>query len=516
MQSRLARLDRANAMRARRGEKPVWEDASPMGKKLRLLAQIALRSFKEDTVSLVAEQVSDEIQPILRAGDSEEYVDARRRSQALKSWARQEFPLDSTDEGATYILLSNIVCANSAHAARGLPKSSRGQWSRADFVNHLMTVATSTSRATIRPPVWNKGQFWPVLRAAVEEGRNVVRRDLSTPDLDHEPSDDEALAAIKEAFVFIANEERIGLVPDAVRLENGRMSTEPSIRAWTNMGPLPRHSQTVQATLLTSRQRDERQLAEVARAMAEENPGTVWTTVTTTIGSYHKFLEQSELPSSWSYSSALSESASTPDMVVANYSWAKEQFETNIGDWRCDLALHLAFLISKVIPYVSWPQQGEAFKMGMKEVNLANHQAGIAFVRTLQWEEKHNGGVHAESIYFTQAAIVFLCWMHSDSPLRRQLQTSKSIGTAWTNKHGEFRSHAPPPPPAVAHSVAQETNVFHPSISFAWGSPIQNPTASSAVPRMALDSRFWTTWSCTTGGSKSDIFSARTHTVSST
>ena len=250
--------------------------------------------------------------------------------------------------------------------------------------------------------------------------------------------------------------------------------------------------------------------------MAEENPGTVWTTVTTTIGSYHKFLEQSELPSSWSYSSALSESASTPDMVVANYSWAKEQFETNIGDWRCDLALHLAFLISKVIPYVSWPQQGEAFKMGMKEVNLANHQAGIAFVRTLQWEEKHNGGVHAESIYFTQAAIVFLCWMHSDSPLRRQLQTSKSIGTAWTNKHGEFRSHAPPPPPAVAHSVAQETNVFHPSISFAWGSPIQNPTASSAVPRMALDSRFWTTWSCTTGGSKSDIFSARTHTVSST
>ncbi|KAI0323783.1 hypothetical protein GY45DRAFT_1264031, partial [Cubamyces sp. BRFM 1775] len=283
MQSRLARLDRANAMRARRGEKPVWEDASPMGKKLRLLAQIALRSFTEDTVSLVAEQVSDEIQPILRAGDSEEYIDARRRSQALKSWARQEFPLDSTDEGATFILLSNIVCANSAHAARGLPKSSRGQWSRADFVNHLMTVATSTSRATIRPPVWNKGQFWPVLRAAVEEGRNVVRRDLSAPDIDYEPSDDEALSAIKEAFTFIANEQRIGLVPDAVLLPSGRMSTEPSIRAWTNMGPLPRQSQTVQATLLTSRQRDERQLAEVARAMAEENPGTVWTTVTTTI-----------------------------------------------------------------------------------------------------------------------------------------------------------------------------------------------------------------------------------------
>ncbi|KAI0633911.1 hypothetical protein C8Q77DRAFT_1072661, partial [Trametes polyzona] len=190
----------------------LWQDASLLGRQLRLLARIAMRCFVDDTVDLVHNQVMAEVKPLLAERGSDEYPHARARHEALRSWEATESPLDIGEHGSTLRLLTMAVCATSTEAQLGLPKSTRGQWSVKDFVAHLVSVASSSSMASVRPPVSRKGRFWPVLRVAYAEGVAVAQRSLGP-----RASEPSAVAEVKAAFEHVVQEERVRMVPDAAR-----------------------------------------------------------------------------------------------------------------------------------------------------------------------------------------------------------------------------------------------------------------------------------------------------------
>ncbi|KAL7277021.1 hypothetical protein ACG7TL_008865 [Trametes sanguinea] len=411
----------------------LWRDASLLGRQLRLLARIAIRCFVDDTVDLVHNQVMAEVKPLLTERGSDEYPHARARHEALRSWEATEHPLDIGDHGSTLRLLTMAVCAKSTDAQLGLPKSTRGQWSVKDFVAHLVTVASSSSMVSIRPPVSRKGRFWPVLRVAYAEGVAVAQRSLG-----HRASELLAVAEVKAAFEHVVQEERVRMVPDAARTggAQNRPSIEPSIHAWTMLGAQARRPDGARGARLTAREREEQEIFEVALRTWEDDPASEWMTTEVCIEEYHRFFGRNALPTNWCYEASVSDSKDA--FVRECYEWARDQFKHKLDDWRCDLALHLAFLISKILPNVGWPTDKASSDLEdrLDELHQNDMRGAIEAVRTLPWVPKNAKGAKDESIYYTQASIVFLCWIHSGSPLRQKLRRGTGLGEAWSKKHG--------------------------------------------------------------------------------
>ncbi|KAI0665777.1 hypothetical protein C8Q78DRAFT_1063237 [Trametes maxima] len=421
-----------------------WRDASTLGREERVLADIAIRAYVEDVITLVDKQLWAEIKPALDARDGDDYQEALRRQNAFKVWRALEYPLDWGDYSLTCTTITKMVSATQAEAAaRGLPKSAKGQWSVADFVAHLFHIGVTMGLNAIRPPVWNRGAFWPILRAAVTEG---MRRAQATG-LSAQAAEEE----VKHAFVYVVNEMRIRIIPDALPPppDSRRPSLEPSIHAWTTLGAKPRAVVSGRSAPPTQREEVEFQISQRSVEDMQQDSSSDWDSTEVSIGEYHSYLGRTTLPSNWRVPASKPGEADT--FTTGAYEWAEEQFRHKLTDWRVDLALHLAYLISKVTPRVAWPSNGTALLESelnargvidsghkpLKELSGEKARAAIAAVRKLPWTERKAKGSQAESLYFTQASVVFLCWMHEASPLRERMKKVEgTLGNAWTKKHG--------------------------------------------------------------------------------
>ena len=128
-------------------------------------------------------------------------------------------------------------------------------------------------------------------------------------------------------------------------------------------------------------------------------------------------------------------------MILETYEWADERMRTNLQDPLCSLALSLAFLISKVIPTISWSTENSP--AGLDRVSIDNPQSSVTYFRMVPWIEREyrnqRKGTTIENQYFTIAAICFLAWMDPTSPLRKHLDDGGSI-SQWNNKHGAHAS----------------------------------------------------------------------------
>ncbi|KAJ2973950.1 hypothetical protein NUW54_g11971 [Trametes sanguinea] len=202
------------------------------------------------------------------------------------------------------------------------------------------------------------------------------------------------------------------------------------------LGAQARRPDGARGARLTAREREEQEIFEVALRTWEDDPASEWMTTEVCIEEYHRFFGRNVLPTNWCYEASVSDSKDA--FVRECYEWARDQFEHKLDDWRCDLALHLAFLISKILPNVGWPTDKASSDLEdrLDELHQNDVRGAIEAVRTLPWVPKNAKGAKDESIYYTQASIVFLCWIHSGSPLRQKLRRGTGLGEAWSKKHG--------------------------------------------------------------------------------
>ncbi|OJT03814.1 hypothetical protein TRAPUB_5544 [Trametes pubescens] len=417
-----------------------WRDATAVGRELRVLADIAVGAFLDDVRDLVRTQIRAEILPILDNKDADGYSSAKTRRLSLRKWLEIEHPLDWGEDAGTHIILVQAVARDAIQAARGLPSSNRGQLSVDHLVDHFLHVGKSTGLAALRPPIWNKGQCWPVLRAAVTQAQARAQVTMAPAAADK---------AIKDAFITIVEERRIHFYPDSLPPsgDNLRRSLQPSFQSWTLIGPQARLAVVPgRAAPMTQEENLQFEMSKNSLEQMHNDRSSVWNSTLVLIGDYHEHLDRTVLPQSWKITSDMLKTDSD-QFTVDCYEWAKYQFVHKRSDWKCDLALILAFLISKVRPAVAWKNPGKTLDTQLSKLGIsgprstvppASRGPAINVIRTLNWTEREGvNGVHQEDMYFTQASIVFLCWICEDSPLRKCLKkpNGSGLGAAWGNKH---------------------------------------------------------------------------------
>ncbi|KAI0360240.1 hypothetical protein OH77DRAFT_1444810 [Trametes cingulata] len=424
--------------------KTRWAETSHIGRELRLLADIVMRAFTADVLDLVTSQVRAEIDPILADRGHDDLLAARTRRTALRKWLEVEHPLDWGVQADTRVVLTQAVSRDPIEAARGLGKSARGQMSVKDFVDILMRIATTSGMRSVRPPVWNRGQCWPGLRTAYNDGSRRAARAGMTPA--------QTMAVMREAFTYIIEEQRIRFFPDALTPTQGRRlpSTEPSIRSWSTLGAAVQAPVAGRSAPLTQGERLQYQMSQNSLQEMQADPNSAWDSTEVLIAEYPQYLARPSLPSNWSVPDDTLPSKTQPWIAEA-YNWGQTQFKTKRSDWMCDLAFHLAFLLSKMAPAVGFNDDlKEELKEPIERLGLkapqgrgnehaseaADIREGIKLIRTVPWTvRKGVKGVKDESLYLVHAAIVLLLWMNKNSPLRRRLENGEPLGDPWSRKH---------------------------------------------------------------------------------
>ena len=86
-----------------------------------------------------------------------------------------------------------------------------------------------------------------------------------------------------------------------------------------------------------------------------------------------------------------------------------------------------------------WPAKGQVIedtKLALKKTG--NIHEATALFRSLPWVKRNNIKGLSPSLFFSQAAVYFLNWIHEESPLRKHLRTpakSPDIMGSWVSKH---------------------------------------------------------------------------------
>ncbi|KAH9848943.1 hypothetical protein C2E23DRAFT_738394, partial [Lenzites betulinus] len=252
--------------------KTRWADASSLGREFRLLADIVMGAFVKDVLQLVSSQVRAEIDPILADRGHNDLLAARTRRVALRKWLDVDHPLDWGVQADTRIVLTQAVSRDQIEAARGLAKSARGQMSVKDLVDILIHIASTSGLRSVRPPLWNKGQCWPALRAAFGDANlRGTRAGMSPAD---------TMALFKEAFTYIVEERRIRFFPDALTPTEGRRlpSTQPSIRSWSTLGAQVHAPVAGRSAPLTHAERLQYQMSQNSLEEMRADPNSSWDT----------------------------------------------------------------------------------------------------------------------------------------------------------------------------------------------------------------------------------------------
>lgn len=426
------------AVASARASGPTRLGLSAIGQRFFTNAQIVLDSLLDDAKDVVKVQVRAELKPLLADSSHPQYPSAYQRNVALKGWLEERRPLSygPGSSVATFITLVKIVCASHVSYPNGLPESGRPKWSRSDFIENIYKQGLHATSSHYRAPIVPKGSLGPTLRIAIQHVRNI------DPRVSHEAADRD----FKNALFIVFTENCVDFVPDArVPEGGGAPPRQPSIHAWTRLGAVDKDHDFIPGSFRSEEERNEAALGRTARAQVREDTRGSWNTVGLAVNDLHGYFSRSCMPVNFNTRKALV--GKVVEGIHTTYAWACARLNSSLGsDWRCQLAVILAFLISKAVPRVSWPV-GFDNPGGFSNPDPW-HAIGI--LRKLPWIEKIDGngetrkGTTNESLFFSCAAVVFLAWLDPNSPLRERIGSGPTdFLTAWNSKHGVWPTYHP-------------------------------------------------------------------------
>lgn len=397
-------------------------------RRVMIMAEIVSDAFVRDVKALVAAALKSETVDILNDPTHELYDWARRRKAAHKSWASSLSPLNFGPGMATLGELVRVISRTPEDIAQALPHSNINHSSVESFVDRLLTWAVSNWKP--RAPLSKTGSCGVVLRTIIQETDRYLQAYTVA----------ERKLELKKALVtsFVSGE--VHFIPDA--LPNpagyGSPSHQPSIHAWTVLGDAPdaRSLNPSQA-----RSHDERvtlQLAESSRALAQADVRAPWYIERVLIQHISKNSARLVLPMDWSIEEAR---RSATGFVLVAYNYAQSRFEEDIQHWTCQLAITLAIMLSKSIPFLFFaknqPQSILSLIASQQPTNSANC---IKAFRSVPWTALPGPakGLSNMPLYLTQVAVCLLAWIDENSPLRIGLANKTLTGqlSIWNSKHG--------------------------------------------------------------------------------
>ena len=415
---------------ARQPPSPARAHLSPLNHYLYLIADISYEATINDTQKLVRVQVRAQINPILQDRFHLQHAFAVQRQAGLNRWLDSPLPLAYGDGQATFISLIHAISDNHTMVANGFPPSHRTDWSLATFIDNIYHQGLYSTSSHYRAPIVPKGALGPTLRVSIAHVRGM------NPDVPHEDADRDFKAALLAVF----SEKRVAFIPDGRINPNGRgaPSREPSIASWTRLAaPDPRHD-FLPAMYTSQEARNEAALVRLAQQHVLEDVRGAWDTRTIRIDQFHHYLTRVRMPDNFDPSAAIRDEKIP--ITLETYNWACEKFRTSLSEPFPQLALILAFLLSKALPTVGWDKTFPRFQRN--KFKASDPKGSIKTMRSLvKWEKKLDGngklrkGTGNESLFFSCAAIVFLAWMDASSPLRSNLNTPHFL-TDWNRKHG--------------------------------------------------------------------------------
>lgn len=388
-----------------------------------------MEAYVQDVRVLVGQQLEEAAR---LAGDDAQAPGAWMKTRLMnyRRWKRLAEPLNWGEDNDTWQMLSRAVSSSQERCARGLPPSTQRSCSRRQFVDRIYRASQGHTTRSATAPVWARGTFWPVLHTVVAECQILLGSTMTEA---------EQVEEIKMALEDAVERQAIHFFPDSVGA-----SRQPSMMAWTTIAK-GSSARRVASGVTRTQTRSERLAADLQQASQtakDEDVHSEWFVGGLEIQEYHKYMKHENLPTEWNYGGT-----QVSGLAAEIYEWAQRTLSGNVQDWRCQLALTLAFLVSKLCPHVFWPTRGgevDQVKSLLHGVSTpADGERSIGIMRQLPWVLRAGvKGVKEEGLYFTQMSTFILAWVHSESPLHRKLQrgVSGQLGDDWVKKHCELYS----------------------------------------------------------------------------
>lgn len=236
-----------------------------------------------------------------------------------------------------------------------------------DIAAAFYKMGSAKNRKAVRAPLWPKGNCYFILNTVIQEAHIILSHLLS-----ESSRKQHIIEALEQSIrghdiAFIPNTP----APDAVSAVSGS-ARDPSLFAFTRLMQMPvQRAARLSSQPRTARELAEIQLAEANNAARASDPNAPWTLRDRTVNAYRTDLDRARLPNDWQ----LDDSFITRDLapyVKDIYQWAEQRFKTDYQSWKCQLAITLAFLLSRMTPTVFWALDGPEFdtlKTSLKEIN---------------------------------------------------------------------------------------------------------------------------------------------------
>ena len=343
----------------------------------------------------------------------------------LRVWKKDLTPLGwNGQDPVSYHRISRIVASTREDVRHGLPRSHVRSCSPRAFVDRFYKGATAESTRGVNSPLWTRGSAWAVARLCVAQCMLRLPETLS---------DDDHTKEIKDALEDCLMRAKINFFPDTLDGLRG----EPDPRGWTLLGlPDSARSNLAGSRPMNTEERIEHDLGLASQAAMQSDVNAPWQTCEIDILEYHAYMDRTTIPADFDFGQAEVDKCDTFTQNL--YKWANTQIRRHPGEWRARLAIHLAFLISKITPFVFWPA-GPNDDTSRRLDRCSTMDEATSIFRALSWVKRTAIKGLSPSLYFSQALIFFFVWIHDESPLRQLYQQGKpnasEIAQQWTQKH---------------------------------------------------------------------------------
>ena len=343
------------------------------------------------------------------------YDDAwlRTRWTSFKRWSKDPFRLDYGDDHSNLTLLSRTLADDENEHTGLLPQATEKRISTQEFAARLYKIGITELRQSVVAPVSRTGATWHVLHIAIAEATKALGTMVP---------DDQKAKYLTNAILNGVIQKKIHFFPN----KPGTGSSAPSPQHWTYLGKAPTQEEIANTNVESLVTQQRRQQQRAAADVVAEDTTTEWRIMDLTIEDYGRNMTQNTKPADWDYS--LAGGMQDTKGMVQVYEWAAERMTYPQNDWTTRLAMTLGFLMAKVMPTVFSTEATKTKEYPITQVVIdqlgrldrATAHMSISLARQLPWiAKKDRNGIRDSALYFTQASVVVLGWIHPDSAIIR-------------------------------------------------------------------------------------------------
>ncbi len=384
------------------------------------IAMLAVDTYLEDVRELIGEELGALVHSDTFQQGSVEDANMKMRWRTYQGWRDLTEPLAWGPRGETYMKVVRMVVDDEDLMPHGVPVSTTDKCSLEDFVNRIFLMGTKTTLRSVQAPLLRKGATWPVLTMVIRECEKRLGE-----------ASEATAQTICTILVNVFKERKVEYVPD-----KSGSGPNPTMKAWTILNQAPdARTAHLDPSLQNPRERRVFELSQHTRVMIETAVNSEWNATNLAIGEYHKYLDRTLPPIDFRRDP---KESLAPEVQVV-YDWANSEFHNSFQSWKSQLAITLAFLVSKVLPNVHLPAASElvAIKSELANTSPQDQEKAIPIIRKIKFTSKNVGGSKDQRTYFTIASIVILAFINPDSPLRQKLESSGKLDDVWSSKHRE-------------------------------------------------------------------------------